>query len=267
MPVYEDQHFREQTNEFFLQLDPLDGVNQPLLHIGSMQPTGPKPTVQKHPIKVPHMGTMRTVKEVQTELAMATQFRFENLNMKNLVVAYYGKSVDVFTQAAAPVTAVAHTAFPGAPVKIKLANGTPVFDVASIQAVREGVTPLVKGTDFDYNDDDLLYGMIRILEGGAIAAETAIEIDFTPKAITGKRQIEPLKRPCTIEGEGYLYTLECGGDNAGVWIGRYSLTVNNAEWLLTETSRVEVTAETLWKRGQTHPFGRFIQYKGGAIPA
>jgi hypothetical protein len=103
--------------------------------------------------------------------AVNISFEARHLTVANLKRALFGTSTDT---AAGSVLAEAHTAYPGALVTLKHSGATDHV----VKTTGAGAATLVLDTDYAVT----AAGSIQILEGGAISAETAIEVDYDYKA-------------------------------------------------------------------------------------
>ncbi len=150
-------------------------------------------------------------------------FTLDDINMANLAMFFLGDAATL-TVAASTVTAEKHTGIePGFEYQLGTSTTNPsgVRQVASVVVRKDGeTTPLVAGTD--YVVDEVL-ARITILEGGALAIDDDIEVDYSVEASTRDRVIS---RGQTIEGSLRYIANNPAGANIDYFMPWVKITPN-----------------------------------------
>lgn len=123
-------------------------------------------------------------KSVTLEVNTTGTYTCDNIDSDNIAIFFLGESSSV-TQSSGSVSAEAHTVSPGYWYKLGVTNHTGVKNITNVVVNGSGGTPTyVLDTDYKIN---LTNGILEIIEGGAIAADTAIEVDYDVPAGTFER--------------------------------------------------------------------------------
>lgn len=266
MAVQGAQEFWVAGARVFLQRTAIAGVEQPLLDLGVITEVDPNWESDEATLKDPDGGISQIVDRVVTSREESYNVTIANFNPDNLNLLYNGDAVQPFTQGAAPVTNVDHYAHPGRLVKVHDANGVWIYGLTSIDAVSiDGGADYVEGTDWEVVD--LERGVFRMIDGGAFAAAAIVDVDYTPKSLSGNRLILPQT------GDGVIQA------KVGLFIGRAEKAEQHVREMLCtiQTDSISVPTEehaswvaklTVIKNYEStsQPFGRLLHFVGD-VPA
>jgi hypothetical protein len=246
------------------QRDPIEDVEQPIFDWGVITTVTPTFTPTTISLKDSRSGVRVTVAEDVTDFDETYEFACANFAPDNLALTFAGVGVETFTQAATPVTDVAHTAYLGRLLAIHDANGDRVFGITSIESITQAATPVVLGTDYEVVD--LEQGLIRILPGSSVVADgDTVNIDYTPRAVTGKRLIHP-QTAKAIKGTMWLVLSRGNNSEQTVRECKVSLTANSPEFHDDNYSSLKLKASVINDpTNTTAPAGRLLNWKG-SIP-
>lgn len=205
------QQFLQTGSRFAFQRETSGSTVYPLIDLGVVEPINLTPEVARAQLFDSWGGVNRLVAEGASNITERYSITCSNMNMDNLSLLFMGTPPAAITQTADAVTDIRHTGIVGRMFQLLKADGTPIFNVASIQAITEGPdgTPvtLVAGEDYEIVNANL--GWVRLLAGGATNSLTAddqltLDVDYTPTALTGKRIIKP-QTGASVQGRGYVF--------------------------------------------------------------
>ncbi len=217
------QDFWIAGSRLYFQRNPESGTNFPLLDMGVIQPANPSFELNEANLQDSDGGILRTVEKTIVSIDEAYEIVTSNFSPEARALFYLSDDPAEFTQAATPVTNVRHTAVVGKLVKLLTAAGVPIFNIASIEDVTldpDGAATALT-LDTDYEATNLTRGIIKILANGTtgtLGDEIVLDIDYTPTALQGQRQLLPQKAQ-QIQGTGYLFF---GRDNNARQTVRYA---------------------------------------------
>lgn len=147
-------------------------------------------------------GLAQKDKSIVTKITRTGKLPCDNISTDNLALFVAGtKSTQ--TQASATVTGESHTVQKGRLYQIGSTSSNPagVRDISAVTVKSaDGLTTHAAGTDYNI---DLNLGRLQILEGGAIASNTVIKVDYTTPAKTW----EQVKSGAAAEVPGALRVL------------------------------------------------------------
>ena len=175
-----------------IYLQRLDDSSESLLDMGTVQPFGSSPQVEKAELWDSDGGVNTLVEESITKYDESMEITCYNLALDNLALFYMASMPTAFTApTGAALQDVSHKAVIGANkyVKIKDAAGAWLYNVTDVVVTNDddSVT-YVEGDDYELRGDR---GLLRILAGGAITDGDTIKIDVTLNSTTGKRLLLP----------------------------------------------------------------------------
>lgn len=245
--------------------DAVNGVEQPPIDLGVITPVSPAIAPEEATLEDSDGGLKRVVARAITKYDESYEIVCSNLNIDNLALMFSSDPAEAFTQASTPLTNVVHYAHPGKLVKLKNASGVLMYGITSIQAVTGpgGSPAYVENTDWEIVS--LERGLIRMLDSGETDAfDTAgnIEIDFTPRAITGNRLINPQTAGGTVEGTGILIWGRGNNAQQTVREARVSLTPTSAAFSDTNFSNFTLKMSVLNDLTEAIPAGRLVYFLG-----
>ncbi len=258
-------------SRLFFQRDAVAGVVQPTRDLGVIDPANPNLEVEKVELKDSDGGVIRTITESVTEINETYEIKCSNLNPNNLALLFLANDPTAFTQSASAVTDVKHFAHPGELVKLLDGNydamtpGGPIFGIASVQDVTGagGSPTYTEGTDWEVVD--LERGIIRMIDGGGFSAAAEILVDYTPRAITGDRLLEPQGLLGVTEGQAIIVFGRGNNAQQSARHGRVSLTPASANFVIEEFSSFVMTLKFLSDLTAGTPAGKLL-YWVGALP-
>jgi hypothetical protein len=262
-----NQHAWLTGSRLYFERDPINNVKQPIIDFGKIEPVTPNLNVEKVKLVDSDGGVRRVIAEAIIGYDEQYEIRTTNLNQDNLALAFLAEPPQAFTQSATGVTNVAHYAVPGRLIKVKDANGNPVYGLSQIDAVTGvgGTTTYTAGTDYEVVS--LERGLIRMITGGAFSVAGNIEIDYTPRAVTGQRLITPQTVSCAIQGTALLFWGRCGNKQQTVREVRVSLTPTSNTFQVQDYSEVSFALQVLTDPNKAVPAGRLLYWLGDLAAA
>lgn len=145
------------------------------------------PTTITH--KTGRTGRLIIREQRVTEYAETFNVVTQNLSLENQLYLYGATSVGNYTQSSTPITDSTQTvAALDSIVPILNAQGEPVYNIASIQAVKVGATTKTEGTDWVATPDMLKLGYILIPAGSTIVVGPIL-VSYTPVAIASAKRV------------------------------------------------------------------------------
>ena len=170
----------------------------------------------------PDEGIPVQVAEVQTAVEYGMNLTCESIDGFLLAAVFLGSS-SVFSQSNTPVSNEAITVLQGCTYQLgaALGHGMGVRNVSSVV-----VTNVAGDTTYDLTDDytlDAAMGTITIVEGGAIADDTVVHVDYTPA--TESREVI-VTGSTVAEGELFLKSNAPQGTKRDVLFTNVKLTLN-----------------------------------------
>lgn len=233
-------------------------AKQPVVDLGRIDPVSPAPGITTIQLKDSDGGVKRVIAEAVTDVEESYEVRCSNLNLKNLSLLFYGFPPVAFTQATTPLT-VTHHAHPGELLKIRNAAGDMMFGLTSITSVGS----LVLGTDYEVVS--LERGLIRMIAGGAFAAEADISVVYVPRAITGIRKVSP-QTSGPVAGEACIIWSEDNNQNQIARVARLSLSPTQAQFDDSNWSSATFRLTILGDPSKDPPAGTLLQWLGTVPP-
>jgi hypothetical protein len=192
------------------------------------------------------------------------------MSAEMLALLFLSNPPSELTQSATPKTSVTHYAHPGRLVQILDGNHTLsasrfAMGVASIQSVTgpSGSPTYVEGTDWEIYS--LERGLIRMKTGGALSSAGVIEISYTPRAISGKRLVQPGTVPEAITGYGALFYSMNNFARQVRRFARFSITPGTPNFQIEDYSRFTLNCRVLADLTASEPAGR-LEYFLGDLP-
>ena len=264
MAVSGGQEFWVAGARVFIIRDNISSVVQPLLDFGVITEVEPAIETEQATLRDPDGGLLRKVDEVQISYEETYNLTVANFSPDNLNILYSGDGVQSFSQAATPLTSVVHAnQTPGKLVKLVNASGTWMYGITSVDAVKGPSGTPVYVEDTDWEVVDLERGIIRMIDGGAFAAQGNLEIDFTPRAYSGNRLIRPQTGTGTIFAKVALFIGRADKGEQHVREMRCSITTDSmdipAEEHATWVARFSVIEDSA---SVAEPFGRLLHFVG-----
>lgn len=215
-------------------------------------------------------GTRREIARRITEYSETYEFTASNMSLDNLAAIFGAQAVTSYTQSGtAVVDQAGYTAFPNSVIHLKDASGNYLYNIASIQAVKVGVTTLVAGTDYTVDPNWLKMGYFRInAPAGVVAAGTAITVSYTPTAITNELRVFNPHTAGVPNVEAWIYwTSDDYGtimlrDHVDATLQPAALEFKDADFSSMRFTITIKSTPTVAGR----PAGRFLQPVGGLAP-
>lgn len=267
MGVSGAQDFWIAGSRLYFQRNAEGGSSFPLVDMGVIQPANPSFELNEAELQDSDGGILRTVEKTIVSISEAYEIITSNFSPKARALFYLSDDPAEFTQSATPVTDIRHTAIVGELVKLVTSAGVPIFNITSIEDVEldpDG-TPTTLTLDTDYEEVNLARGIIRLLANGttgSLGDEVALDIDYTPTALSGQRQLLPQKAQ-QIQGTGYLYF---GRDNNARQTVRYAemaLTPSSSAIQVEDYSNMTFNATVLSDPIETtEPAGQMVDFLG-----
>ncbi len=272
MPIVGAQDHWVTGSRLYFKRDDFGGVVQPYRDLGVIEPANPALEIEKLELKDSDGGVKSTVTESVVGIDETYEITCSNLNPNNLALLFLANDPESFTQSASALTGIKHWGVPGELVKLLDADydaatpGKAIFGVASIGAVTaEGGSPAYTlGTDWEVVS--LERGLIRMITAGAFAVAAALDIDFTPRAITGTRMVKPQSLLGTVEGDAILVFGRGNNAQQSSRTGRVSLTPASANLQIDDYSNFVLTLKFISDLTLSDPAGELLYWVGG-LPA
>lgn len=266
------QQFWITGSRAFFQRDPIANVPQPLIDMGIVEVINPQLESQTAELKDGDGGVRRLVDELIIDRSEQYDIQTYDCSPDKIAMLFNSAPPAALTQGATPKTNIVHYAHPGKLVKI-LDNDydtvpEPRFTlgVTSIEAVTgpSGSPSYTLGTDYEIVS--LERGIIRMIAGGAFSTAGEIEIDYTPRAISGNRLIVPaaeLTRPI----KGKLLIIWGRADNTlqTARVSRVSMVSQTPNFQIENYSTLTFRVKVLECIGAAEPAGR-LEYWLGDLP-
>lgn len=252
---------------YFKRDDSSAGDKFPLVDLGVIKVVNPNPNATKVQLKDSDGGKLVIVAEEVTEINEVAEITCSNINMTNMAYMFLGKKLESYTQAGGAVVGTTqHNVKKGALVKILDNSGVAVWNVASIQAVKKGVTTLVLATDYEIVS--LPRGIIRILPGTVtLADDDNITVDYTLTAISAEKRLIYPQTAGKIQGKGYCVYGRNGNLDQTVREGVVSLAPNGSAFSDTDFSNFSLQATIIADTTRaTDPAGRLLHFLG-SVPS
>lgn len=272
MPIVGAQDHWLTGSRLFMQRDPVAGVEQPYRDIGVIDPANPALEIEKVELEDSDGGVKKIVTESVTKIDETYEITGKNLSPNNLALVFLANDPEDFTQSDTPLTDIKHFGHPGELVKLLDADydastpGKPMFGITSVEEVAAlGGSP-VYTENTDWQIVDLERGLIRMINGGAFAAAADLDIDFTPRAITGKRMVKPQTLSGTVEGNAIILWGRGNFAEQSARTGRVSLTPSSANFQIDDYSSFVLTVKFLSDLTAAVPAGELLYWKGD-VPA
>jgi hypothetical protein len=252
-------------NRLFFQRDAISGVTQPLIDFGTIKPVSPAINPEEAVLEDSGSGIRVIVDRVLTKIDESYDIVCSNMNMENLAIMLAAAPPEAYTQSATQQVDNVHYATPGRLLKLLDDNGDPIYNLASVDAVKDnaGTTTYTAGTDYEVVS--LAMGIIRIKTGGAISAAANIKITLTPVALSGNRLIKPQSASGTVLGTAYLFWNQQNYAYVNVREARVSITSNASSFSDAEHSNFTVKLSVINDLTQSIPAGKLINVVG-ALP-
>jgi len=268
MAISGAQEFWVAGSRVYIIRDDIGAVVQPLLDFGVITEVEPALETEQATLRDPDGGVLKKVDEVQVSFEETYNLTIANFNPDNLNILFAGDGVQNFSQVATPLVAISHpNQTPGRLVKLVDANGIWMYGITSIGAVTGPAGSPTYALNDDYDVVDLERGIIRMVDGGAFAAQGELLIGYTPRAFSGNRLIRPQTGSGTVNAR------------VGLFLGR----AENAEQHVREM-RCAITTDSMSIPSEEHatwvakfsviedatsvaePFGRMLHFVG-TVPA
>lgn len=261
MSIIGHQHSRILGSRCYFQRDPVNGVTQPIIDLGIIQGSNPTLEIGKVKLRDADGGILRTVAEEVNSIDESYEITTTNLNLDNLALLFMAEPPTAFAQAATPVTNAVHAAQPGRLVKIRTSTAF-VYGIASIDAVTgpSGTPTYVLGTDYEVVS--LERGLIRMLATGSFAAAGNIEIDYTPRVISGTRLITPHNIACSVYGTAMFVWSSCNNNEQMVREAKVSFTATSGTFQQSDFSTASFALAVLSDLTKATPAGRLLYWLG-----
>jgi len=268
MAVSGAQEFWVAGARVFIVRDAIGGVIQPLLDFGVITEVEPAVETEQATLRDPDGGILKKVDEVTISFEETYNLTVANFSPDNLNILFAGDGVQSFSQVATPLTSVVHAnQTPGKLVKLVNAAGTWMYGITSVEAVKGPSGTPVYVEDTDWEIVDLERGVIRMIDGGAFAAQANLEIDFTPRAISGNRLVRPQAGAASFNGRVALFIGRAEKAEQHVREMRCSITTESfavpAEEHSSWVARFSVVEDAT---SVAEPFGRMLHFVG-SVPA
>lgn len=254
-------------SRLYFQRDPIGAVGQPMIDFGTVAPFAPTIAVTKIALKDADGGIRKTIADEVVEITESYGIKTFNLNMDNLALAFLADPATVYTQAATQRVSVVHAATPGRLIKIADASGNPAFGLTSIDTVTGPSASPTYTSPADYTVVDLERGFIKMTAGGAFSAAGPIEITYTPRAISGIRQITPHNTSCSVYGTAIIVWGRCNNKEQTARVCRVALAPNSNTWGLDSHSDLGFDLTVLDDLSKPTPSGSLIYWLGNLAAA
>lgn len=255
------QDFWLTGSRLYFQRDPLPDntgalIEQPIVDFGRIDAVSPTMTPTVVNLLDSDGGMKRLVDQAMAQIDEKYSIKGSNLNMDNLALLFMGVPPTSFTQAATPIT-VSQKAFPGRLLKLKDANGVPVYGVTSITTVGAS---LVQGTDWEVVS--LERGIIRMIATGSFATAASISITYVPRVISGLRRLLNPQTAAIVRGTGLLIWGRGLNTQQTVREARFSLSPSASTFSDSAFSDMSVDLNVLSDPTQAIPAGRLLYWLG-----
>ncbi len=257
------QDFWIAGSRVYFKRDAVATVDQPVLDLGVLQNATPALEITEVELKDADCGLRRTVAKQVTDMTETYSVECSNFNPENLALLLMSDPAEDFTQSATPQTSISQDpSHKGYLLKIRDANGDPVYNLASIDLVKDSGDAITYVLDTDYEVVDLARGLIRILvTPGAIVENDELLIDFTPVAVSGKRMVKPQTQN-NIEGELFLFYSRDGCDEQSVRHARVSITPASSTISSEDFSSMTFNITILSDVTADEPAGEMLNFIG-----
>lgn len=262
MPVLGFQDLWLTGSRLYFKRDDIDGVDQPVIDLGIIDPVNPQIQVNDVRLYDSDGGIRQLAARAVTQIDETYQAKCSNINSDILALMFMSTPVEAVTVAGTAVTGTTeHYAHEGKLLKIKDNSGNYVWGVASIEAVKDGATTHVLGTDYEiYN---LERGIIRIIDGAGITTGDMLTIDYTPRAITAEKRLFKPQTSVLVNGTAFLVYGRDNNTRQSVREARVSVTPAGTAFDNQNYSSVELKLEVLNDLTSTsNPAGRFYNWLG-----
>lgn len=172
------QEFWQAGSRFYFKRDPVNGVIQPLVDLGRIEPVNPNMEFEKVTLDDSDGGINQTIAEAVNDISETHEITCSNLNNDNLSILFLADTPKEYTQAAAERTDP-NFAHPGRLVKLEDSAGDGLFEIDRLIGVYDAatatthvVTDIVAGTKTITTSDDasaLSAGDILIVKSTGLA--------------------------------------------------------------------------------------------------
>ena len=256
------QDFWVAGSRVYFKRDDVGGVDQPLMDFGTIQNATPALEVTEVELRDADCGLSKVVAKQVTEMTESYATECSNFNTEMLALLLMADPAEDFTQSATPVVdAVQDPAHEGYLLKIRDAAGDPIYNLASIEFVKDNTGVITYVLDTDYNIVDLARGIIRVIEGGSIIEDDLLKISFTPVALSGKRMVKPQSQN-NIEGEIFVFYSRDGCSEQNVRHARVSITPASSNITPDDFSSNTFTITVLSDVTAADPAGEMLYFIG-----
>lgn len=263
------QDFWVAGSRVYFKKDDIATVDQPFVDLGVLtESAAPSIEVTKAELQDVDGGRKQTVAEKTTEVTEEYLITTGNFNIDNLANLLAADPPVDFTQSATPQTGVSQDkAHLGFLLKLRETGGEYVYNLTSIDLVKDSGDAITYVEDTDWETVSLTRGIIRIIEGGSIAENDNLLIDITPVALSGKRLAKPLSGAGSIDGTLFLVYGREGNAEQTVREASATLTPSGATITADEFSTAQFTVKILSDLSTpSQPAGRLLHFLG-TVPA
>jgi hypothetical protein len=260
------QDFWVTGSRFYFERDAIGGTTYvPMLDLGRIEVTSPNSQPQVIELKDADGGVLKLIDRATVDYNEKYSITCSNLNMDNLALLFGANQAQSFSQSGGAVTGTTlHKVFVGRIFKI-YDNSTipvPVYNVASIQAVKVGSTTLTLGTDYEVVS--LSRGLIRVISTTvAVVDGDNLTVNYTLTAVSGKRLVNPQDTGGdTVQGKGYIFWGRANNVRQTVREARVAISPGAGNFQVTDFSNFVLDVSVLNDPTQAVPAGRLLQFIG-----
>lgn len=172
------QEFWQAGSRFYFKRDPVNGVIQPLVDLGRIEPANPNMEFEKVTLEDSDGGINQTIVESVNDISETVEIVCSNMNNDNLAILFLAEAPKEYTQAATERTDPIF-AHPGRLVQLEDSDGLGLFEIDrliglydSATATTHVVTDIVAATKTITTSDDssaLAAGDIFIVKSDDLA--------------------------------------------------------------------------------------------------